>query len=115
MKRWSYITILSLLICLSCKKDDGLPADIPGCIKLTIEAAKQDTYGISDVTEYEYQGKIVYALTPSTLIADASTPIYDQTCKQICSVGGFGGPAINQCNGENFFQKAIKKRVIWTR
>ena len=115
MKRLSFITVLKLLLVLSCKKDNGLPSDIPGCIKLTIESAKQNTYGISNVTEYEYQGQIVYALTPSALIADGSTPIYDKTCKEICSVGGFGGPMISQCNGEKFFDKAIKKRVIWTR
>lgn len=115
MKRWSIISFLSLLLVLSCKKEDGLPKDIPDCLKQTIETAKQYEYGISEVVEYEYQGKIVYAHSPSLKIADAATPIYDITCNYICSVGGFGGPMINQCNGENFFQKAIKKRVIWTR
>jgi hypothetical protein len=115
MKRWSFITVLSLLIVLSCKKEDGLPKDIPDCLRQTIETAKQNEYGIEEVVEYEYQGQIVYAHTPSSKIADTATPIYDVTCNYVCSVGGFGGPMISQCNGEKFFDKAIKKRVIWTR
>jgi hypothetical protein len=99
----------------SCKKDDGLPKDIPDCIKTNIEIEKQNTYGASAVTEYLFQGKIVYAVIPSNLIADAATEIHDESCKRICFIGGFGGPAVSQCNGENFFDKAVKKRVIWTR
>lgn len=71
---------------------------------------------VGSVKEYEFQGKLVYAFEPDTRrIADGSTTIKDAGCKTLCNVGGFGGMAINQCNGGNFFKEAVYKRPIWEK
>ena len=67
------------------------------------------------VDEYEFQGKTVYAFVPDNSMADAATEIKDGNCTTLCSVGGFGGPAINQCNGVAFFPNATFKRNIWRK
>jgi len=71
---------------------------------------------VGSVKEYEFQGKLVYAFEPDTRkIADGSTTIKDGNCNTLCNVGGFGGMAINQCNGGNFFKESVYKRTIWEK
>jgi hypothetical protein len=31
----------------------------------------------------------------------------------MCNIGGYAGPRNSNCNGENFFEKALFKRKIW--
>lgn len=102
----------------SCKKDKiVIAANTPACIRQQIEQLAADPNNtIGSVDEYTFQNVTVYAFEPDTrIIADGSTNIRDAACKNICSVGGFGGPAINLCNGENFFQKAVLVRNIWKK
>jgi len=71
---------------------------------------------IGRVEEYLFQGKLVYAFQPDeTKIADGSTTVKDADCNILCHIGGFGGPSVNLCNGENFFQLAVLKRTIWKK
>jgi len=100
----------------ACKKC-ALPSDIPACIKSAIDANKNNSdWEVGNVEEYSFQGKIVYAFNPDTRkIADGATTVQTSDCKNLCSVGGFGGPAINMCNGDNFFQKAVLLRKIWEK
>ena len=67
---------------------------------------------VGSVKEYEFQGKLVYAFEPDTgKIADGSTMIKDANCNTLCNVGGFGGMAINQCNGGNFFKSQSTREL----
>jgi hypothetical protein len=106
--------VISLLILFSCKKSD-IASGIPACIRKEISAHKNDPdWTVSNVHEYIFQNRLVYGFDHG-LIADGQLEIKDGSCNIICNVGGFGGPAVNICNGENFFQAAVLKRIIWEK
>lgn len=104
---------VTLLFSVSCNKD--IAEGIPGCIRREINRHGKN-WETGSVDEYFFQNRLVYAFAPDgKIIADGSTEIKDENCNQLCTVGGFGGPQINQCNGENFFQNAVFKRNIWKK
>jgi len=116
MKRQSLIlsAALSLFVIFSCKKSD-IASGIPACIRNEISAHKIDPgKGVDRVNEYLFQNKIVYGFDHG-MIADGQLEVKDESCNTLCFVGGFGGPAVNICNGENFFQAAVLQRTIWER
>jgi hypothetical protein len=116
MKKWYFIIFVSLTTVLSCQKGKiAIASNTPDCIRWQIEQIVADPNAIiGAVDEYSFQGKTVYAFEPDNkVIADGSTQVVDTDCKTLCSVGGFGGPSINLCNGENFYQKAVLIRNIW--
>jgi hypothetical protein len=108
------LTAITFLVTFSsCSKD--IAANTPACIRKAIKVHDKD-WTTGSVDEYFFQNKLVYAFAPDgRIIADGSTEIKDENCNQLCTVGGFGGPQINQCNGENFFQTAVFKRNIWKK
>ena len=116
MKILSILLVAVTLLFASCKKD-GIAANTPGCIKDNIKSNKdRDDWYVSKVEEYKFQGKMVYAFNPDTrVIADAATSVLTSEGTPLCQVGGFGGPTINLCNGENFYQNAVLVRVIWSK
>ncbi len=116
MKHIIQLFVIALIVFnAACKKCD-VAKDVPSCVENSIRENKNNpNWQFGGVDEYEFQGKLVYAYSPSKNIADGSTSVVTDNCVSLCSVGGFGGPAINQCNGENFFQKAVFKRNIWKR
>ena len=87
-------------------------ATLSTCIQTFIDSNKT-TWQVGSVEEYEFQGKLVYAFTPSKNIMDGTTLIKSASCVDLCSVGGFAGLKNSNCNGDNFFEKAIFKRKIW--
>lgn len=106
--------VYALLIIPSCRKSD-IASGIPVCIRNEIATHKNDAqWDVGKVTEYIFQNKLVYGFDHG-MIADGSLEIKDEFCNTICFVGGFGGPGVNICNGENFFQSAVFKRKIWER
>jgi hypothetical protein len=118
MKKQFFILLVCIASITSCKKSKiDIAANTPTCIRQQIEELVSDPNNtIGSVDEYTFQNTTVYAFSPDIrIIADGSTAIRDATCKNICSVGGFGGPSINLCNGENFFQKAVLIRNIWKK
>jgi hypothetical protein len=105
-------TAITLLAISSCKKSD-IASGIPKCVRTEIKAHKNDpNWGVKSVKEYLFQNNLVYSFDHG-LIVDGSLEIKDGSCHTICNVGGFGGPSVNICNGENFFQTAVLKRTIW--
>ena len=116
MRQLLFVCMVSAtVITAACKKscDDK---NIPGCVKDEIEANKNnDDWEVGGVDEYKFQGQTVFAFTPDERIADGATTIKTVDCVFLCSVGGFGGPSINMCNGENFFEKAVFIRNIWKK
>lgn len=111
---FNIIIILSVLI--SCKRPD-IASNIPPCIYKEIAGNKSDPrWYTGSIQEYLFEGKIVYAFNPDNkIIADGATVIKDKNCNTLCSLGGFGGPKINMCSGENFWQTATLKRTIWKK
>ena len=105
------------LLLIGCKSSYGIAAGIPKCIYREINHNRnKDDWMTGRVEEYLFQNKMVYAFQPDERrIADGATIIKDQNCTTICHVGGFGGPSVNLCNGENFFQLAVLKRTIWKK
>ena len=91
-----------------------MSASIPTCVQTYIDSNASNGY-LGSVEEYEYQGKLVYAFGPSQHIKDGTTLIKSADCKDLCSIGGFAGPQNSNCNGENFFEKAVMKRKIWPK
>ncbi len=118
MKKGYFIILISLVAALSCQKGKiAVASNTPDCIRRQIEQIVADpNAAIGAVDEYSFQNKIVYTFEPDNkVIADGSTRVADADCKTLCSVGGFGGPAVNLCNGENFYQKAVLVRNIWKK
>lgn len=117
MKKLLFIVLAAIAFAsTSCKKSAVAP-NVPECIKANIEANhnREDWY-IGNVEEYLFQGKKVYAFNADPkVIADGDTKVLTNDCATLCSVGGFGGTAINLCNGLNFFQEAVLLRVIWDK
>jgi hypothetical protein len=116
MKTVLIFALIVLLTIIACRKPE-IARDIPNCIYLKIAANKNNhNWETGSVEEYLFQNKIVYAFGPDEkIIADGSTIIKEANCNQLCSIGGFGGPAVNLCNGENFYQTAILKRTVWKK
>jgi hypothetical protein len=116
MKTTYFLLISFFLLMISCKRPD-IASNIPPCIYKEITDHKNDsTWYTGNVEEYSFQDKIVYAFNPDNRrIADGATIIKDKNCNVLCSLGGFGGPQINKCNGENFWQSATLKRTIWKK
>ena len=109
--------ILSIIVLTSCHHNKEIASGTPKCIYQEIsQNSKKDDWMVGAVKEYQFQGKLVYAFEPDTRkIADGATPIKDANCNKLCDVGGFGGMAINQCNGANFFKESVYKRTIWEK
>jgi hypothetical protein len=109
----SLLLAIALILFASCTKD--IASNTPGCIRREIKSHGKN-WKVGSVDEYLFQNRLVYAFNPDgNIIADGSTEIKDESCKTLCYVGGFGGPSVNQCNGENFFQAAVLKRNIWKK
>jgi len=118
MKGILFIAFSMLLIFATCRKSgDRIASGTPRCVHDEIANNQtNEDWMIGRVEEYLFQNKLVYAFQPDeTKIADGATTIKDEHCNTICQVGGFGGPSINLCNGENFFHLAVLKRTIWKK
>jgi len=119
MKRCLFIVFSVLLVvATACTKNrPDIASNVPECIHNEIEQNFENSnWTIGSVEEYHFQYKTVYAFLPDEkIIADASTQIKDSDCQPLCQVGGFGGPGVNICNGDNFYQTATLVRVIWKK
>ncbi|HUR65441.1 MAG TPA: hypothetical protein VMZ03_03755 [Chitinophagaceae bacterium] len=118
MKKLLYTVILAAIITFSfsCKKS-GIASNVPSCIRKGIKTEIDNPHStVGTVNEYLFQGRLVYGFDNNAGgMADGDMEIKDGNCNTVCRVGGFGGPSVNMCNGENFFQAAVLKRNIWTR
>jgi hypothetical protein len=105
-----------ILTVTACHKP-GIASGIPKCVYKEISNnMKNPDWMTGSIKEYQFQGKLVYAFEPDTrTIADGATTIKDAYCNTLCSIGGFAGQAVNQCNGGNFFKMAVLKRTIWQK
>jgi hypothetical protein len=115
--RFLPVLIVYIFLTISSCHNPNIASGIPKCIyKQVNKNSKNADWMVGSVKEFEFQGKLVFAFEPdNTKIADGSTTIKDAYCNTLCNVGGFGGMAINQCNGGNFFKEAVYKRTIWEK
>ena len=116
MKAVSILSLSFLLIVASCH-NPGIESGVPSCIYKDINQNSRDPeWMVGSVKEYHFLGKTVYAFEPDAgKIADGTTAVKDANCSTLCNVGGFAGPANNQCIGGNFFKEAVYKRTIWEK
>jgi hypothetical protein len=141
MKNKFHVAIMMLLIVVACSKgqiqvinpnSDSVSSgksfsstpvsephvkNIPDCIKNKINDAinaNGNSVGTGRfvISEYLYQGNKVYTI--STGNWDIGIPIYDENCNNICVIGGFIATSTQLCNGEVFFDKALKLRDLYT-
>jgi len=117
MKKLFIVVLVLIAVMQTACEKSAVASGVPGCIKKNIEDNKNEpSWYTNKVEEYRFQGRLVYAFEPDTrIIADASTTILTDDCSQLCDVGAYGGPDVNLCNGENFFQNAVSVRVIWQK
>jgi hypothetical protein len=117
MRSPALFILTGLILLGSCNKHFQIASGVPACISQEIkDNSKNPDWFIGSVEEYEFQGKLVYAFQPDTKrIKDGATTIKDDHCNTLCNVGGFGGPSVNLCNGDNFFKQSVLKRVIWKK
>ena len=112
----SFLIPVVIIIAAACNKEN-IASNTPACVRQEIKNnGDNNDWAIGRVDEYFFQNKLVYAFEPDgTITADAPTAIKDASCNTICNVGGFGGPNVVLCNGENFSQNAVYKRNIWKK
>jgi hypothetical protein len=109
--------IISLFVFTACKKSD-IADGIPSCIHKEIAVNKiKSNWSISSVDEYLFQNKLVYVFIPRPDLADDPFIIKDDNCNTVCIIAVYGHPfpPPTMCNGEIFFQAAVKKRTIWKK
>ena len=116
MKALIFSVISFILLSSSCH-NPGIASGVPSCIYSEInQNSKNAEWPVGSIKEYQFMGKMVYAFEPDIRrIADGSTAIKDSNCNTLCNVGGFAGPANNQCLGGNFFKDAVYKRTVWQK
>lgn len=116
MKPIFFFAFCFLLSATACH-NPPIASGIPNCIYKEISKKSKDpNWETGSVKEYLFQNKLVYSFDPDIAkIADGASTIKDADCNTMCSIGGFAGQAVNQCNGENFFKMAVLKRTIWQK
>jgi len=106
-KLLTYFFFLSFLI-LSCENDDVLE-DLPSCIQSEIESASQGGSNEASLTQYRYNGQIVYSFDPGLVYPDMMTTVVNEDCEVVCQFGGIAG--MNTC--PDFSQNAEVIGVVW--
>jgi hypothetical protein len=113
MKIKSLFNLLFLFTLASCTNYIGGNAKISDCLtEKIVEFEKNAPCNDVSVSEYIFQGKIVYTFEPGTCGADMQSVVYSEDCVIIGYLGGFIGNTI--VNGEDFskavFVKTVRKK-----
>ena len=113
MKLNLFNTLLILIVFTSCTNYVGDTHEISVCLTEKImefdnEAPCPDV----SVSQYIFQGKVVYTFDPGTCGADMSSNVLNEDCVSIGYLGGF--PGNTTVNGEDF-SKAVFVKIIWKK
>lgn len=94
---------------LSCKKEECNAT----CLLDKIEEIKSHhyNYGESSITEYLFQGQLVYYVDIEDGSSDRQYDVFNSNCKLIGYLGTIFG--ISKINGEDFYKNAKFVRIIW--
>lgn len=107
----NYISIIALLLLLSCS-DNDIAKDTPSCIKKIIEGLnKEDVANPSaKVYRFQYEGRTVYYIPPRC--CDTMSELFDENCNIICYPdGGFSGTGDGKCI--DFYKNATEEELVW--
>ena len=107
MKRILTISTLILIFAIGFSACGKIEKGTPPAIKKMIRERKGH---IEDVIEFEYENSLYYLICDLASTADGMCTLFDEHGNSICYSGGISGR--NNC--EDFFSKAIEKRVVWT-
>jgi hypothetical protein len=108
MKKISIILITLAMIFSSCEKKEKIT---PACI-----TDKINNYGFCEtgasVTQYLFQGEILFVFNPGNCGSDMTADIYNESCISIGYLGGNAGN--NIVNGVLFTKVAKFQKTIWS-
>ena len=107
------LLLVLVTLCLSCTKVDIL-RDVPDCIESKVKEFARGSSTCdsgAEVSEYEFQNKVVFTFSPGNCGADMGSEVYDAECKAIGFLGGFDN--ILEVRGEVFAANAIFLGKVW--
>ena len=113
MKAIKNITVISLLFCIgvigftACEK---IEKDTPQAIKKLVRETKKEHGCLGRVFELEYNNEHIYCFEPHPDCFDVQWFFYDEKGNKLWEDGGWGRIGTYL---EDFYEKAIFKRVIW--
>ncbi len=97
---------------ISCSKTE-IDETIPRCVNDLITEFKNSLpCNDSKVDEYLFQNSTVFVFKPGSCGADMQSPVIDQNCNTLGSLGGIAG--IVKINGENF-ANAVFVKTVWEK
>ena len=109
MKAIKNITIICLLFfAIGFSACEKIADDTPKAIKKLIRQHKAE----GQIAEYEYNKECIY-MCFSSGCCDCLTDYYDKDANLLWQTGGFDGMGDGNCP-EDFGEKAIFKRIVWT-
>ena len=112
MKRIVTLSTLLLFFAIGFTACEKYAKDTPHAIKKQIRETNKMSRCLGRVVEYEYNNEKIYCFLPHPDCFDAASIYYDEKGKELWGYSGWGG-----CWGtplENFREKAIFKKIIWT-
>lgn len=111
-----YVLFISVILMMSCgpqksSSDKENPLEDIAWISEYIENTKKSPFPTKAmITQYKFNGEIVYLVNGCVDCADAPSFLYNQKKEELCV---FGGMIPNSNNCPDFFDKASDKKVIW--
>ena len=109
MKRIITLSTLLLLFAIGFSACEKYADDMPQAIKKLIREKNKRDIGCQ-VIEYEYNNERIYCWQKLGNCADCISSFYDKKANLLWLDGGHDG---GNCP-EDFYDKAIHKRIIWT-
>lgn len=114
MKYEYLFLILFIAACISNSnkvKEINNPIEEITWIKEFISETKKSPFPTkAKITQYKFNGEIVYLINGCVDCTDAPSILYNQKKEELCV---FGGMIANSNNCPDFFYKASEKKVIW--
>jgi len=113
MKLKTHFLLLFLFSIISCTNYVGNHSEISDCLEEKIKEFEENAPCPDvSVSQYIFQGKMVYTFDPGTCGADMTSNALDENCISIGFLGGLIGNTT--VNGEDF-SKAIFVKTIWKK
>jgi hypothetical protein len=109
MKPYILLLTIFLMIFSSCEKKQ---VETPDCIKSLISTYPFCANDGGGVSQYSFQGQMVYVFDPGLCRADMASGVYNENCEQIGILGGIAGN--NIVNNEIFIGHAKFIKTIWS-
>ena len=106
------VSLLTMLLLLSCHKEEATPDELPECIRERIaQLQKADTQNPpAKVYQYSYKGEPVYYFTADC--CDMYNVVVNSQCDTLCAPdGGFTGKGDGRC--ADFASEAKDQVLIW--